>query len=133
MSKASGSRVKILIDGVAITNLHNVSMNVNGAMIDVTTKDSNAWKEVIPGLKDVTMSGDGIVDWAATLPPSTIFTKISAGTSCAVIFYDGLAGEKSYTATGYFTKYDLKAVTEDNRTFSFSIQITGSATQTATT
>ncbi len=133
MAKRDGSLIKILSDGVTISNLTNVTLSVNGAMIDVTTKDSSGWKEVIPGLKSGTMTGTGIVDFSAAFPPSTIFTKLSAGTSCAVIFYDSVVADKSYTCSGYYAKYDLKAGTEDNFTFDFTIEITAAVTQTATT
>ena len=133
MAKANGTTVKILSDGISISNLKNVSMNVNGAMIEVTTKDSGGWKEVLPGLKDATMSGDGEVDTASTLAPDIIFGKLKTGTSCAVIFYDSVSGKKSYTATGYYSKFNYKAGTEDSFTFDFEITITGSVTSTATT
>lgn len=133
MAKNNGTKIKILSDGVTITYLKDVAMNINGAMIDVTNKDSGGWKEILPGLKDATMSGSGFVDWAATFPASTIFTKISAGTSCAVIFYDSTSGNKSYTATAYYSKFNLKAGTEDAFEFDFEIMITGTVTQTATT
>lgn len=133
MAKRNGSSIKILSDGITITNLQNVGLSVNGAMIDVTTKDSAGWKEVIPGLKSGTMTGSGIVDFSAAFPPSTIFTKLAAGTSCAVIFYDSIVADKSYTCSGYYSKLDYKAGTEDNFTFDFTVEITAAITQAATT
>lgn len=134
MAKINGTKIKILSDGVTIDNLKNVSMSINGAMIDVTNKDSGGWKEVLPGLKDCTIQGDGGVDWAdSAMTPDEIFTKIAAGTSCAVMFYDTVVGNKTYTATGYYSKFNLKAGTEDEYTFDFEITITGTVTQTTTT
>lgn len=133
MAKQNGTKLKILSDGVAISNLTDVTMEVDGATIDVTTKDSSGWKEILPGLKSAKLSGSGLVDDSSTLPPSTLFTKLTGGTSCAVIFYDTTTGNKSYTATGYYTKFTKKGGVEDAQQFSFEIEITGSVTQTATT
>jgi predicted secreted protein len=136
MAKINGTKVKILVGGVAISNLTNVKMSIGANMIDVTTKDSAGWKEVLPGLKNASMSGDAIVDFSATnIPPSTIFTSyLSVGTSVAVIFYDGTAGTgKSYSATGYFDKLDYNGELEGNFTFSFSVTITAAVTQVAST
>lgn len=134
MSKINGSKVKILSSGVAITNTQNASIDINGAMIDVTTKDSAGWKEVLPGLKDAQMACDGIVDVAAGITVDSLITKLINGTSVAVIFYDGTAGTgKSYSASGYINKVSLKAATEDNYTFAISITITGAVTQVAST
>lgn len=134
MSKINGSKVKILVSGVAITNTQNVSIDINGAMIDVTTKDSAGWKEVLPGLKSATMTGSGIVDVAAAYAPASIFTSLTAGTSVAVIFYDGVpTSGKSYSATGYFSKLTFKAGTEDNYTFDFTVEITSTLSSVAST
>lgn len=134
MAKINGSKVKILSSGVAITNTQNVSIDINGAMIDVTTKDSSGWKEVLPGLKDAQMSFDGIVDVAAAVTVDSLITKLIAGTSVAVIFYDGTPSTgKSYSASGYINKISLKAATEDSYLFSGSITITGAVTQVAST
>lgn len=133
MAKNNGTKIKILSDGITISNLKDVSMNINGAMIDVTNKDSGGWKELLTGLKDASISGSGMVDWASTFPPSTIFAKLSAGTSCAVIFYDSTTGNKSYTATGFYSKLNFKAGTEDSYDFDFEIMVTGSVTQATTT
>jgi predicted secreted protein len=134
MAKINGSKVKILSSGVAITNTQNASIDINGAMIDVTTKDSSGWKEVLPGLKDAQMSCDGIVDVSAGVTIDSLITKLINGTSVAVIFSDGTPTTgKSYSASGYINKCSLKAATEDNYTFSMSITITGALTQVAST
>jgi predicted secreted protein len=137
MAKINGTKVKILVGGVAISNLTNVKMSIGANMIDVTTKDSAGWKEVLPGLKNASMSGDAIVDFSATnIPPSTIFTTyLSVGASVAVIFYDGTPPVLvSHTAaTGYFDKLDYNGELEGNFTFSFSVTITAAVTQVAST
>lgn len=135
MSKINSSKVKILVSGVAISNLTNVTMSIGADMIDVTTKDSAGWAEFLAGKKNVTMTGEGIVDFSATTPPSTIFTSyLSTGTSAAVIFSDGTASTgKSYTATAFFDKLEYKAETEGNFSFSFSLKITGTPAQVAST
>lgn len=136
MSKINGTKVKILVSGVAINNLTNVTLSIGADMIDVTTKDSAGWAEFLAGKKNATMSGEGIVDFSASsIPPSTIFSSyLSSGTSAAVIFSDGTPSTgKSYTATAFFDKLEYKAGTEDNFTFSFSLKITGVPTQTAST
>lgn len=136
MSKINSTKVKILVSGVAINNLTNVTMSIGADMIDVTTKDSAGWAEFLPGKKNATLSGDGIVDFSASsIPPSTIFaTYLSLGASAAIIFYDGTATTgKSYSCTAYFDKFELKGGTEGNFEFSFSLKVTAAVTQVAST
>ena len=136
MAKINSTKVKLLVSGVAaINNVTNAKMSIGANMIDVTTKDSAGWAEFLPGLKNVKMSGDGIVDFGATnIKPSDIFTTyLSVGSSVAIIFTDSTSTTgKSYSASGYFSKLDYEGGVEDTFKFSFDIQITGVLTQSAT-
>lgn len=133
MAKYNGTKLKLLSDGIALSNLKNITLTVNGATVDVTDKDSSGWKEILTGLKDWQISGECELNSASTLPASTIFAKISAGTSCAVIFYHSVTGQLSYSGSGYYTKFEQKGGTEDNIIISWSLMGTGALTQTATT
>lgn len=134
MAKINGTKIKILVGGTTLSNIHTCTLNTTRAMIDVTTKDSASWKEVLPGLKDATLTADGYVDYSATgYKPQTLYTDLTNGNLLAVIFYDITTGEQSYTASGYLTKVDFSSGTEDAEKFSLSIQITGAVTQIATT
>lgn len=133
MAKYNGTKLKLLSDGIALSNLKNITLTVNGATVDVTDKDSSGWKEILTGLKDWQISGECELNSASTLPASTLFARISAGTSCAVIFYHSVTGQLSYSGSGYYTKFEQKGGTEDNITISWSLMGTGALTQTATT
>lgn len=134
MAKINGTKIKILVGGTTLSNVTNCTLTTSRGMIDVTTKDSAAWKEVLPGLKDATLTGEAFVDNTASgYKPQSVYTDLTAGNAVAVIFYNITTGEYSYTASGYFTKCDFTAGTEDAEKMSFSVQISGAVTQTATT
>lgn len=133
MAQYNGTKLKILQNGIVIDDLSEVTMTVDGEMIEVTNKDSAGWSEFLPGKRKVTMSGTADLDSTSTLPASDIFAKISAGTLCAVIFYHTVTGQKSYTGSGYYTKFEQKGGTEDRMQISFDIQMTGTVVQIATT
>lgn len=133
MAKYTGTKLKLLQNGIALSNLKDITLTIDGEMVTVTDKDSASWDEVIPGLRKGAISGSCELDSTSTLPATDIFTKISAGTSVSVIFYHTVTGQKSHTATGYYTKFEQKGGTEDNIIISWAIKITGVVTQTATT
>lgn len=133
MAKYNGTKLKLLSDGVALSNLKSITMTVNGQTVDVSDKDSAGWKEILSGQKDWSIAGECELNSASTLPASTIFAKIAAGTSVAVIFYHSVTGEKSYSGSGYYTKFEQKGGTEDNMIISWSLAGTAVLTQTATT
>lgn len=133
MAKYTGTKLKIMSDGVVISDLIDVGFEINGETIPVTTKDSNDWKEILMGIKSAKMTGSADLNSASTLAPSFIFAKISAGTSCAVIFYHTVTGQLSYSATGYYVKFSQKGAVGERIMVDFEIECTGTVTQTATT
>lgn len=136
MAKSNGTSWKIYVgsQSTAIANITKVSMSIGRAMIDVTTKDSNHWKEVLPGLKDGKFTFEGILDFAASgYTPSSLYTALDAGTSLAFILYDAISGDKQYTASGYLNKFDISTGTEDAATFSLEATVTGTVTQASIT
>jgi len=133
MAKNSGTKLKLLQNGTAISNLIDVSMSVDGEPIEVTNKDSNSWAEFLPGKKTVTISGSCDIDSTSTISGDDIFTSIAGGTTVAVQFYTAITGQVAYTMSGFYTKWEKKGGTEDRMTVDFTIQITGSVTKTSTT
>lgn len=134
MAKINGTKIKFLVGGTSISNVSTCTLSTSRGMIDVTNKDSASWKEVLPGLKDATGTAELFVDYAATgYKPQTLYTDLTDGNLLAIIFYDTTVAEQSYTMSGYLTKVDFSAGTEDAEKCSIAFQVTGAVTQTATT
>jgi predicted secreted protein len=47
-----------------ITKTRTASFNMTAATIDVTTKDSNGWREILLGLRQASGSVEGLIDYA---------------------------------------------------------------------
>jgi len=136
MAKSNGTSWQIYVGSTStkISNITKVSMSLNRAMIDVTTKDSNHWKEVLPGLKDGKFTFEGLLDFVASgFTPVQLQTAWDAGTSLAFILYDGISGDKQYQASGYLNKFDIGTGFEDAVTFSMEATLTGTVTQASIT
>jgi predicted secreted protein len=131
MAKINASNVKILVGNVQISNLTNCNFEVNVDMIDVTTKDSAGWKEILSGLKDWKMGGDITVDFAlATNAADDIFTTLVAGGDVSVKFNIPGSGNALYTGVGKYSQQSFEAGTEDKLTSKFSIMGNGQIVQT---
>ncbi len=136
MAKSNGTSWKIYIGSTStvISNIKKISMDIDRAMIDVTTKDSNHWKEVLPGMKSGKFQFDGNLDFAASgYTPASLYSALDAGTSLAFILYDAISGDKQYQASGYLDKFSIATGTEDVTDFTLSAIITGAATQASIT
>lgn len=134
MAKNNGTKIKILVGGTTLSNVHACTLNTSRGEIDVTNKDSNAWTEFLPGLKTASGTAEFFVDYAASgYKPQTLYTDLTSGNLIAIIFYDVTVGEQSYSFSGYLTKVDFTAGTEDAEKCSIAFKATGAVTQTATT
>lgn len=136
MAKSNGTSWKIYVGSTStkIDNITKISMSIGRNMIDVTTKDSNHWKEVLPGLKDAKFTFEGPLDYGSSgYTPSSLFTALDAGTSLAFILYDSTSGDKQYQASGYLNKFDTSSGVEDVATFSLEATVTGAVTQASIT
>lgn len=138
MAKFNGTSYKLYIGGTGtvIAEIDKVSLEIDRNMIDVTTKDSNHWKEVLPGLKNAKLSVDGMIDFAASgFAQDDIITALMDGTSIAFVVTDSgnTSGNQRYTATGYINKTNLDFPNEAAAKFTMEATITGAVTQTSIT
>lgn len=129
MSKFNASKLKILVGVVAINNLNECELTVDGETIDVTTKDSAGWAEFLPGLKNWTMTGSGVLDFAATEGPDEIYDDLVNGAIANVKFSTSVSGDSQFSGQGIYTNLGISAPQEDKVSFSFSIQGTGPLTR----
>lgn len=126
--------VRIGTDGVTYENvgkMTNASLSVTMATRDISTKDSSGWMEVLEGQKSWTLSGEGLVVYnnSGKATPDDIYGHLSSRTLIYIEFGSEATDEKYYSGTGYFTEFSTDAGVEDNATFSFSFQGTGTLTQ----
>lgn len=126
ISEDSGTTYDII--GRATSASLSVSMEVR----DTTTKDSSGWQENLEGLKSWSLSGDGLVTYSISGDydtPDDLFTLLSNRTLVKVKFGSATSGEIDYTGDAYLTSYEQEAGVEENVSFSFSFQGTGTLTQ----
>jgi predicted secreted protein len=126
--------IRIGTDGLTyetIGKMTNASLSVTMGTRDVSTKDSSGWMEVLEGQKSWTLSGEGLVVYnnSGKATPDDIYGYLSGRTLLYVEFGSTATDEKYYSGTGYVTEFSTDAGVEDNVTFSFSFQGTGTLTQ----
>lgn len=133
MAKINATDVSILIGDVEISNLTNCEIEIDREMIDVTTKDSGIWKEILVGLMNWKMNGDITVDYAGTYAPDDIFTALIAGTALTVKFGVPGGGNIKYSGTGYYSQLGYSAGVQDKYTSKFNIEGTAALAQGSAT
>ena len=111
----------------------NVSLSMNVDTIDISTKDSAGFRDLLGGQKSFSLSADGLMDFAGVAGDTEVdelFDQMMART--AVTFTFALATPAGYTITGsgFLTSLEISGGTEDAPTYSCSIEGSGSLTRT---
>jgi predicted secreted protein len=130
-SVMNSTDVVIKVGSEIVGKMTSASLSVTMATRDISTKDSAGWMEVLEGQKSWTLSGEGLVVYNNTgkATPDDIYTLLSNRTAVAIEFGSETTDEKYYSGSGFFTEFSTDAGVEDNATFSFSFQGTGTLTQ----
>ena len=127
--------IQISTDGSSydiIGRATSASLSVSMETRDITTKDSAGWQENLEGLKNWSLSGDGLVTYSISgeyETPDELFTILNNRTAIDVKFGSMTTGEIDYSGKAYLVSYEQEAGVEENVTYSFSITGTGVLTQ----
>jgi TP901-1 family phage major tail protein len=134
MAIFNGTELGVYIGGTLIAAAQDVSLSLNMETIDITTKDSSGYRELLGGLKSGSMSVSGLIDyldasnkditdlWTAWENRDTLTLKFSKATETA--------GELSFSASGFITSLEQSGGTEDTATYSATFELTGAITDT---
>ena len=129
MAVYNGTAQILKMDGTQLAELTNVTMSMNQDLFETTSKESAGWKEVMPGLRDITYSAEGLADFQATNKDlADVFTAYTNRASVAIEWTNAVSGDKKLTCTAYITSCEISAPMEDTVTYSIEFQSTGALT-----
>lgn len=115
--------------GVLLGGLRTTTFTMNNSPIDISTKDTNGWRELLEdgSLKSVSISGDGIFKDSAT--DETIRAAVFAGSlsTYTLVFPNNDTIEGTFLVTGYSRTGGY----EGAETFTLSLESSGEPTFTA--
>ena len=131
MAVSNGTALVVKIGGTAVScQTDDTSLSLTRDMIETTCKDATgSAKTYIPGEKDATIDVNAayIVDDANGF--TSVFSDFDNGTEITWVWGSTVAGEKSYTGSGYISDLSVSGPQNDRATFTFTIQVTGEVTE----
>ena len=131
MAVYNGTAQILKMDGTQLAELTNVTMSMNQDVFETTSKESGGWKEVLPGLRDITYSAEGLADFASANKDLTdIFAAYNGRTLVSIVWTNLTAGATSVTQSAYITSCEVSAPMEDVVTYSIEFAGTGTPTFT---
>ena len=125
----NGTGIGLYCAGTLVAYATSHTLNVNIAMIDVTNKDSGAWVDNLPGLRDWSIDIEGFLAMDSTTNAEYLYTLVSGRTRVMVKFSNNVSGDAYWHGYAYITSYTLTAPLEDAVTFSASLAGDGALTK----
>lgn len=116
---------------VVVDHVTECSISLSTDIRDITTKTSGGWREILPALKSASLSLSGLFAEDATNNFNQLVDHQIAGNLLYVVFTNtgagasANAGDEQFDVSGYITSLEQTAGTEDNVTFSMTLEITG--------
>ena len=113
---------------VAFAHSTSGSLSFSNSVIDVTTKDSQSWDEVISGRKSFSVSADGLADFE-TVADRTNFPTFSAlALAGTVVFFEITNAGDGFTGQGIIESFEISGESDGTTTYSCSIKGSGPLT-----
>ena len=128
MSKVKGVDVQVKVGSNFVAGERNATLNRSAETIDVTTKDSEGWKENEASFKEWGVDSDGLM-----IENDTAFEALETAfeNGEAVALEIALPSGKKYSGNAIITDFPLEAPYDDEMTYSVSFVGTGALTITA--
>ena len=129
MAIFNGTVYLISIAGTALPDQTEGSISLSMETRDITTKDSSGFRELLESTRSGSISVSGLVD-DTTSAVTTLMTHFAARSSFAVKFGvdTGTHDDVFECAAGFVTSIETSAGTEDNVTYSATIELSGAIT-----
>ncbi len=124
MAIQNGTLIKLYDGTTPIALLTSTDMSLEREMLDATSKDSNNWKEVQPGLKSWSFSAELFHDESLAYNLADLFSKCDAGTAITMKCSSEVGGQKKYTGTVYIA--NISQSSPANQLTTVSVEFTGS-------
>lgn len=128
-----GTNLLLYCAGTALAYSTSHTLNCNLATIDVTSKDSAGWTDILPGLRDWSIDVEGMVALDSTTNAEYLYTLYSGRTKVMLKFSSNNSADDYWHGYAYITSLSISAPMEDKTTFSASFAGDGVLTKSTKT
>jgi predicted secreted protein len=121
--KFNGTLLNVYIDDVIIGCATSSELSVNVDLADATCKDDGGWADHIQGLRDWSVSTDGLVAYDGTNNIGDLYTLLSGRTSVTLKFTTNVTGDLVFSGTASVASISVSA--EMEAAVTYSVEFTG--------
>jgi predicted secreted protein len=121
--KFNGTLLNVYIDDVIIGCATSSELSVNVDLADATCKDDGGWADHIQGLRDWSVSTDGLVAYDGTNNIGDLYTLLSGRTSVTLKFTTNVTGDLVFSGSASVASISVSA--EMEAAVTYSVEFTG--------
>lgn len=129
--KFNGTLLNVYLNNVIIGCATSSELSVNVDLADATCKDDGGWANHIHGLRDWSVSTDGLVAYDGTNNIGDLYTLLSGRTSVTLKFTTNVTGDLVFSGTASVASISVSAEMESAVTY--SVEFTGKGALTKAT
>ncbi len=129
--KFNGTLLKMSVVGTPnkeIADTRDISLTLTTADINVTTRDSGGWEEILGGVRSFAGKVTGVVDLATVSGKAKYADLVAYGIARSLVnlvFATNAVGDASYTGSALFTNVGLSAGHEGEVTWTADVKGSG--------
>jgi predicted secreted protein len=129
--KFNGTLLNVYLDNVIIGCATSSELSVNVDLADATCKDDGGWADHIQGLRDWSVSTDGLVSYDGANNIGDLYTLLSGRTSVTLKFTTNVTGDLVFSGTASVASISISA--EMEAAVTYSVEFTGKGPLTKAT
>lgn len=127
-----GRTMGVYVNGVLQAYTRSNTLSIQADEVDVTSKDSALWKDILMTVKSWSVSGDGLVALNSTANADALIDLLIAGTQVTLRFGNpktgAYHGDEYWVGSAYVNSVEISAGNADPVTYSFSFTGDGALT-----
>ena len=121
--KFNGTLLNVYIDDTIIGCATSSELSVNVDLADATCKDDGGWADHIQGLRDWSVSTDGLVAFDGTNNIDDLYKLLSGRTSVTLKFTTNVTGDLVFSGSASVASISVSA--EMEAAVTYSVEFTG--------
>jgi predicted secreted protein len=127
-----GKEFVIMYNSKPITRCTDFDFEVNKQTVDITTLDSNGWRELMVDMKEWRINFNGLVtrgaDTATNYDYDTLLDEILDSDDAVEVAVKGTTGDSYEKGNGFITSLKMSGSVGDKVTYSGTLEGTGELT-----
>jgi len=132
MAIFNGTNLGVYLSDTLVAAATDCSLSLSMETIDITTKDSAGFRELLAGVRSGSVSCSGLIDYHdadSNKDITDLFDAWNNRTALTLKFSNEITGDASYSATAFITSLEQSGGTEDTATYSASFELSGTVTE----